>query len=183
MQEGLLLGIAVAAYFATPARAIARANAFAFGPIIEVAVLFAGIFVTMAPGPAAAQRERGASSGSSSRGSSSGRPAAALELPRQRAHLSDVRRHGLRPEGIALEGSYLKELLARGPEAAQILAAISCGAVFMGANSYIGNGPNFMVKAIAETHGVKMPSFFGYMAYSMRRAAADLRVVTFVFFR
>ena len=44
--------------------------------------------------------------------------------------------------------------------------AISLGAVFMGANTYIGNGPNFMVKAIAEQEGVKMPSFFGYMFYS-----------------
>jgi Na+/H+ antiporter NhaD/arsenite permease-like protein len=46
------------------------------------------------------------------------------------------------------------------------LKAISLGAVFMGANSYIGNGPNFMVKAVAEEAGIKMPSFFGYMAYS-----------------
>jgi Na+/H+ antiporter NhaD/arsenite permease-like protein len=69
-------------------------------------------------------------------------------------------------EGIPLEGSYLRELIGRGIEAQKILAAISAGAVMMGANSYIGNGPNFMVKAIAETHGVRMPSFFGYMAYS-----------------
>ena len=47
-----------------------------------------------------------------------------------------------------------------------ILKAISLGAVFMGAMTYIGNGPNFMVKAIAEKSGVKMPSFFGYMGYS-----------------
>jgi Na+/H+ antiporter NhaD/arsenite permease-like protein len=46
------------------------------------------------------------------------------------------------------------------------LVAISAGAVFMGANTYIGNGPNFMVKAIAEESGVQMPSFFGYMAWS-----------------
>ena len=46
------------------------------------------------------------------------------------------------------------------------LMAISCGAVFMGANTYIGNAPNFMVKAIAEENKVKMPSFFGYMAWS-----------------
>jgi len=46
-----------------------------------------------------------------------------------------------------------------------VLTAISCGAVFMGANSYIGNGPNLMVKSIAEEQGVKMPSFFGYMVY------------------
>jgi Na+/H+ antiporter NhaD/arsenite permease-like protein len=47
-----------------------------------------------------------------------------------------------------------------------ILMGISLGAVFMGAMTYIGNGPNFMVRAIAETSGVKMPSFFGYMVYS-----------------
>jgi Na+/H+ antiporter NhaD/arsenite permease-like protein len=47
-----------------------------------------------------------------------------------------------------------------------MLQAIACGAVFMGANTYIGNGPNFMVKAIAEENGVTMPSFFGYMAWS-----------------
>jgi Na+/H+ antiporter NhaD/arsenite permease-like protein len=46
------------------------------------------------------------------------------------------------------------------------LKAISLGAVYMGANSYIGNGPNFMVKAVAEEAGIKMPSFFGYMVYS-----------------
>jgi Na+/H+ antiporter NhaD/arsenite permease-like protein len=49
---------------------------------------------------------------------------------------------------------------------AHFLAAISLGAVFMGANTYIGNGPNFMVKTIAEKSGVRMPSFFGYMLYS-----------------
>ena len=48
----------------------------------------------------------------------------------------------------------------------ETLIAISLGAVFMGAMTYIGNGPNFMVKAIAEKSGVKMPSFFGYMGYS-----------------
>ena len=69
-------------------------------------------------------------------------------------------------EGIQLEGRYLAELIAHGPRAAERLAAISCGAVLMGANTYIGNGPNFMVKAIAEENGVKMPSFFGYMIYS-----------------
>ena len=46
------------------------------------------------------------------------------------------------------------------------LAAISAGAVFMGANSYIGNAPNFMVKSIAEEQGIRMPSFFGYMGWS-----------------
>ena len=48
----------------------------------------------------------------------------------------------------------------------QMLIAISCGAVFMGANSYIGNAPNFMVKAISDENGIRMPSFFGYLGWS-----------------
>jgi hypothetical protein len=55
---------------------------------------------------------------------------------------------------------------------ATTLAAISAGAVFMGANSYIGNAPNLMVKAIAEDRGVKMPSFFGYMAVVVRHSGS-----------
>jgi Na+/H+ antiporter NhaD/arsenite permease-like protein len=63
------------------------------------------------------------------------------------------------------------------------LAAISAGAVFMGANTYIGNAPNFMVKSIAEEAGVKMPSFFGYMfKYSIPILVVLFIVVTFVFF-
>jgi Na+/H+ antiporter NhaD/arsenite permease-like protein len=57
--------------------------------------------------------------------------------------------------------------LANGQIRADLLTAVSLGAVFMGANTYIGNGPNFMVKAIAESEGVEMPSFFGYMAWSV----------------
>ena len=57
--------------------------------------------------------------------------------------------------------------LAAHPTGHQLLAAVSCGSVFMGANTYIGNGPNFMVKAIAEQHHVRMPSFFGYMVWSL----------------
>ena len=64
-----------------------------------------------------------------------------------------------------------------------VLMAISAGAVFMGANSYIGNGPNFMVKAIAEEYKHKMPSFFGYMAYSAAVLVPVYIVVTLVFFR
>ncbi|MCH7886304.1 MAG: sodium:proton antiporter, partial [Planctomycetes bacterium] len=62
-----------------------------------------------------------------------------------------------------------------------MLVAISLGAVFMGAMSYIGNGPNFMVKSIAEQMGVKMPSFFGYMAYSVVILVPLFAVVTWIF--
>jgi Na+/H+ antiporter NhaD/arsenite permease-like protein len=64
-----------------------------------------------------------------------------------------------------------QSLHATGPSQAgvpvEMLAAISLGAVFMGAMTYIGNGPNFMVKSIAEQAGIKMPSFFGYVLYSL----------------
>ena len=62
-----------------------------------------------------------------------------------------------------------------------LLVSISIGAVFMGANTYIGNGPNFMVKSIAEQAGVKMPSFFGYMVYSVGVLIPVFILVTFVF--
>jgi len=77
----------------------------------------------------------------------------------------------------------LAELLAKGPEAARILSAIACGAVMMGANTYIGNGPNFMVKAIAEEDGIKMPSFFGYMGWSCTILLPVFGLVTYLFFR
>jgi Na+/H+ antiporter NhaD/arsenite permease-like protein len=67
---------------------------------------------------------------------------------------------------------------------APFLQAISVGAVFFGANTYIGNGPNFMVKSIAEHHGVKCPTFFGYIAcYSLPVLAPIFGLVWFIFFR
>jgi Na+/H+ antiporter NhaD/arsenite permease-like protein len=71
-----------------------------------------------------------------------------------------------------LDGNYMREAL---------LAAISLGSVFMGANTYIGNGPNFMVKSIAEHAGVKMPSFFGYMKYSICILIPTFLLVMFIF--
>src|SRR5205085_12480607 len=67
---------------------------------------------------------------------------------------------------LSPSGSAVVELLGGGQIRNDLLAAVSLGSVFMGANTYIGNGPNFMVKAIAEQRGVRMPSFFGYMLYS-----------------
>ncbi|HCU68811.1 MAG TPA: sodium:proton antiporter, partial [Desulfomicrobium sp.] len=62
------------------------------------------------------------------------------------------------------------------------LMAISAGAVFMGANTYIGNAPNFMVRSIAETSGIKMPSFFGYMAWSVGILIPCFVLMTILFF-
>ncbi|MCX6829292.1 MAG: sodium:proton antiporter, partial [candidate division Zixibacteria bacterium] len=64
-----------------------------------------------------------------------------------------------------------------------LLRAISCGAVFMGAMTYIGNGPNFMVKTIAEDMKIKIPHFFGYMVYSILILIPIFIVVTLIFFR
>jgi Na+/H+ antiporter NhaD/arsenite permease-like protein len=69
------------------------------------------------------------------------------------------------------------------PVGAKFLAAVSCGSVLMGANSYIGNGPNFMVKALAEEGKVRMPSFFGYMAWSVGILIPTFIAVTLIFFR
>jgi Na+/H+ antiporter NhaD/arsenite permease-like protein len=65
----------------------------------------------------------------------------------------------------------------------QLLIAVSCGSVFMGANTYIGNGPNFMVKSIAERSGIKMPSFGHYMLYSIGVLIPIFILTTLVFFR
>jgi Na+/H+ antiporter NhaD/arsenite permease-like protein len=67
--------------------------------------------------------------------------------------------------------------------AAKLLIAVSLGSVFMGANTYIGNGPNFMVKSIAESRKVKMPSFFGYMLWSAGILIPLFVAVTFLFLR
>jgi Na+/H+ antiporter NhaD/arsenite permease-like protein len=181
LQEALMLAIAVAAYVATPAR-YRRENAFGFGPIVEVAVLFAGIFVTMAPALLLLNQHA---------------PSFGIREPWQFFWATGVLSSFLDNaptyltfaatacglDGVGLEGRYLAQYLALGPRTAEILAAISTGAVFMGANTYIGNGPNFMVKAIAEENGVAMPSFFGYMAYSGGVLIPLFVVVTFVFFR
>jgi Na+/H+ antiporter NhaD/arsenite permease-like protein len=181
--------MAAGAYLTTAARN-REANKFSFGPIIEVAVLFLGIFITMTPALqilnswGAGHRDvLGYQFGMdqpwqffwASGGLSSFLDNAPtyITMAATAAGLHDV----------TATGQYLREFLTKGDEAAALLAAISCGAVFMGANTYIGNGPNFMVKAIAEENGVKMPSFFGYMAYSGLVLIPLFVVVTLIFFR
>jgi Na+/H+ antiporter NhaD/arsenite permease-like protein len=81
---------------------------------------------------------------------------------------------------VAVAKGMVTNLIMGVPEV--YLRAISAGSVFMGANSYIGNGPNFMVKAICEENNISMPSFFGYMAWSVGILVPLFIVVTFVFF-
>ncbi|MDP7183303.1 MAG: sodium:proton antiporter, partial [Alphaproteobacteria bacterium] len=85
--------------------------------------------------------------------------------------------------------TYLVFFSAAGGDAATLmgplsgtLLAISCGAVFMGAMSYIGNAPNFMVRTIAEERGIPMPSFFGYIGWSALFLLPVFLLVTWVFF-
>ncbi len=83
-------------------------------------------------------------------------------------------------KSIAVMEHITTGLIAGVPEA--FLKAISVGAVFMGANTYVGNGPNFMVKAICEENGVSMPSFFGYMLWSIGLLIPLFIIITLVFF-
>ena len=180
IAEVLLAGIAVISYFRTP-KAIHEANHFSFTPINEVAILFAGIFNTMTPA-LLILNAKGAKLGVNEPWEffwASGILSSFLDnAPTYLTFAATA--CGM--ENIPLEGAFLAEFLRR--EGSEItLAAISCGAVFMGANTYIGNGPNFMVKAIAEQRGVKMPSFFGYMAYSGAILLPVFVLVTLLFFR
>ena len=154
VREIAILGLAAISLWQTP-RQIRRANQFTAYPMVEVAALFFGIFLTMIP---------------------------ALELLHLRGAELGVREPwqffwvaGGLSSFLDNAPTYLTFLaLAQGLGLAgdvvgvphSILAAISLGSVAMGANSYIGNAPNFMVKAIAEAAGVRMPSFLGYMVYS-----------------
>ena len=178
--EALLVALSLACYVTTP-RANFEANRFGFGPIVEVAVLFAGIFVTMAPALLLLNANAARLGVAEPWQFFWATGALSSFLDNAPTYLTFAATAcGL--QGIAPEGRYLAEFLARGGENATILAAISCGAVFMGANTYIGNGPNFMVKAIAEENGVRMPSFFGYMAYSAAVLLPLFALVTLLFF-
>lgn len=134
---------------------VREANHFAWAPIIEVAVIFAAIFVTMIP-VLVLLNQHGKS--------------IPIAEPWQYFWITGVLSSGLdnaptyfAMAKLAVVSSGLESLPQLSIHEPDLLAAVSCGAVFMGANSYIGNGPNFMVKAIAEESGYRMPSFFGYI--------------------
>jgi Na+/H+ antiporter NhaD/arsenite permease-like protein len=179
IQEGLMFLIALVSYVLTSAEIRAN-NRFGFGPIIEVAVLFAGIFVTMIPA-LLILNARGAQLGVNTPAEYFWATGVLSSFLDNAPTYLTFAATACGMQGIPLVGRYMEVFLAK-PGADVILAAISCGAVFMGANTYIGNGPNFMVKAIAEENGVKMPSFFGYMLYSVCVLIPIFVIVTFVFF-
>jgi Na+/H+ antiporter NhaD/arsenite permease-like protein len=153
-RELAMIALALTSVFAVPA-APRVANAFSYGPIVEVAILFAGIFVTMVPALALLEA-RGAELGLTAPWQyffTTGALSSVLDnAPTYLTFLAAA-------QGLA-ESRGLAAEVAGVPAA--FLVAISIGAVFMGANTYIGNGPNFMVKAIAEEAKYEMPSFFGY---------------------
>jgi Na+/H+ antiporter NhaD/arsenite permease-like protein len=152
-------------------------NSFSWSPIIEVAVIFAGIFATMIPA-LAILNVRGSELGLTEPWQyfwATGLLSSFLDnAPTYLTFTATA--SGL----LGTDAADLSQLLDI-PEGVALLKAISLGAVFMGANTYIGNGPNFMVKAIAEQSGVKMPSFFGYFGYSIVFLCPLFALVTFFF--
>ena len=156
-------------------------NQFSWGPMAEVAKLFAGIFLTIIPVIAMLRAGVDGSFGAivAAVTGPDGQPNPAMYFWAT----------GLLSSFLDNAPTYLVFFNTAGGDAqtlmttlAPTLAAISIGAVFMGANSYIGNAPNLMVKAIAEERGVKMPSFFGYMAWSVAVLIPLFGFITLIWF-
>jgi Na+/H+ antiporter NhaD/arsenite permease-like protein len=167
----------------TTPRGIHEANRFSWGPIVEVAVVFIGVFVTMVPALAFLE-EHGASLGITKPWQffwASGALSSVLDNAPTYLTFASL------ATGVADAGAGVLRvddlgLLAAHPVGARLLAAVSCGSVFMGAITYIGNGPNFMVKAIAEQHHVRMPGFFGYTLWSFTILVPLFGAVALLFF-
>jgi Na+/H+ antiporter NhaD/arsenite permease-like protein len=170
----------------TTGKLIHKDNEFTWFPIKEVAYLFAGIFMTIIPALAILKAgEEGALAGLM----------ASLKTPAHYFWVTGLLSSFLdnAPTYLTFFNTALGEFAAGLPEPQAVetlisqqeiyLKAISCGAVFMGANTYIGNAPNFMVRSIAEEAGIRMPSFFGYMLkYSLPILIPIFFLITFVFF-
>jgi Na+/H+ antiporter NhaD/arsenite permease-like protein len=177
LREFLMLALAGLSLVLTP-RGVREANRFSYFAIIEVAVIFIGIFITMQV-PLEVLKLQGDQLGLTTPWHyfwATGILSSFLDnAPTYLVFFQTAESLSQSPgEGILtlVGGEFIRE---------DLLVAISLGAVFMGANTYIGNGPNFMVKAIAEQEGVRMPSFFGYMFYSGLILIPLFIVVTFVF--
>ena len=173
-----MIAMALLSWFTT-SRSVHQSNHFQFHPILEVAVVFSGIFVTMIPALEILEHRA---------------PSLNLQQPWQYFWMSGILSGFLdnaptyltfAAMASGIVGTTAENLgaLLQTPLGTSLLRAISCGSVFMGANTYIGNGPNFMVKSIAEHAGVKMPSFGGYMVYSGTILIPIFLAVTVVFFR
>ncbi|MEM5368896.1 sodium:proton antiporter [Paraburkholderia azotifigens] len=164
VRDVALIAVTLLSLAVTP-RAAREGNAFNWAPIEEVAKLFAAIFVTIVPVIMMLRAgEAGAFSGIVHLvNDTAGQPRDEMYFWATGLLSSFLDNAPTYLVFFNLAGGDAQTLMNTG---ASTLAAISAGAVFMGANSYIGNAPNFMVKAIAESRGVQMPSFFGYLAWS-----------------
>ena len=169
-REMAMAAAAAVSVWKTPAK-VREENEFTWYPIEEVAILFAGIFATMIPA-LLILKARGAELGVVS-------PAHFFWATGALSSFLDNAPTYLTFFSLA-QGVGGTQTVAG--VSAPLLQAISAGAVFMGANSYIGNAPNFMVKAIAEEAGVRMPSFFGYMAWSCGILLPIFALLTLIFF-
>jgi Na+/H+ antiporter NhaD/arsenite permease-like protein len=180
VRDALLVVCAALSLGLTPRR-VRDSNAFAWAPLIEVGKLFAAIFVTIIPVIAMlrAAREGAFAPLLALVSTAGGTPVNAMYFWAA----------GLLSSFLDNAPTYLVFFNLAGGDAHRLmgplggtLAAIASGATFMGANSYIGNAPNFMVKAIAEDAGFRMPSFFGYMGWSGAILLPLFAVITVVFF-
>lgn len=181
VRDILLVAVIFISLKITP-KSAREGNEFSWGPIQEVAKLFAGIFITIIPVIAMLRAGEAGAFASIIR--------AVTDVNGQPINAMYFWASGALSSFLDNAPTYLVFFNTAGGDAgllmtklAGTLAAISCGAVFMGANSYIGNAPNMMVKAIAEERGIKMPSFFGYMAWSCMVLVPLFIVMTFIFFR
>jgi Na+/H+ antiporter NhaD/arsenite permease-like protein len=180
LREIILLSLAGLSLARTPRR-IYQENAFNFGPMAEVASLFIGVFITMQI-PIELLRAQGLSLGIHSpmqffwaTGLLSGL------LDNAPTYVVFFELAGILPaDGGAVLGGVAT---ATGQVPVPALMAISAGSVFMGALTYIGNGPNFLVKSIAESRGIAMPSFFGYLLYSGAILLPVFALMSLIFFR
>ena len=176
-----LLAVTAVSLKLTPAL-VHKANQFSWGPMQEVAKLFAGIFLTIVP--VIAMLKAGAD------GPFSGVVMAVTRADGTQDPAMYFWASGLLSSFLDNAPTYLVFFNTAGGDPqllmttlAPTLAAISAGSVFMGANTYIGNAPNLMVKAIAEERGVQMPGFFGYMAWSCAVLVPLFILMTFIWFR
>ena len=181
MRDLLLLSLTYASWTLTSIK-IRKSNEYTWFPIVEVAKLFAGIFITIIPAIAIlkAGNNGALSSIINSVSSKSGEPINYMYF-----WLTGILSSFLdnAPTYLVFFNTAGGDPLILMGDRANTLLAISAGAVFMGANTYIGNAPNFMVKSIAETSGVKMPSFFGYLIkWSIPILVPLFIIITYIFF-
>jgi Na+/H+ antiporter NhaD/arsenite permease-like protein len=178
--EAALAAIGYLSYRLTP-RTVHDGNHFTFGPIASVAVIFAGVFVTMTQ-PLLILNARAGQLGLDQPWQyfwASGALSSTLDNAPTYLAFTSVAAGRF---GIGVDDpQYLAALIAV-PAGNDLLAAIACGAVMMGALTYIGNGPNLMVKEVAEHRGVAMPHFFAYAAAAMLIMLPVLTATTYLFF-